>query len=309
MKIRCQQCRKSISIDEAFAGGFCRCPYCKAITKVSGRARGKPATAERPEMPGPAQPAEGEPQEALPVANPANVRGLVALVISGLLVLLAVSAVTAYFWLIRPGGQAPADGPARHAPGRQAQSDLEEQTNPFLRQGVRVAGMEFQPPVVYLLDSSWSMSDFLDPAAAVVRYSIRSLGPQQKFNVMVAREDGLALLSEGWLSGGDEGDARAGEFFRKYLPAGAAELGSGLSRALAARPKTVVLLAAKALQEPGPLIEQARAQNTAILTVSLGAYPEVSEQFSELARQTGGDCAEFSLGRLMNLLCQAPALP
>lgn len=33
-KIRCSECRKKISVDEAFAGSMCRCPYCKAIVMV-----------------------------------------------------------------------------------------------------------------------------------------------------------------------------------------------------------------------------------------------------------------------------------
>ena len=35
IKIRCTECNKKVSIDEAFAGGMCRCPYCKAIVYVS----------------------------------------------------------------------------------------------------------------------------------------------------------------------------------------------------------------------------------------------------------------------------------
>jgi hypothetical protein len=34
IRIICTQCEKQISIDSAFAGGICRCPYCKALVKV-----------------------------------------------------------------------------------------------------------------------------------------------------------------------------------------------------------------------------------------------------------------------------------
>ncbi len=34
IKIRCADCRKRISVDQGFAGGMCRCPYCKAIVLV-----------------------------------------------------------------------------------------------------------------------------------------------------------------------------------------------------------------------------------------------------------------------------------
>ncbi len=34
IKIRCADCRKRISVDQGFAGGMCRCPYCKSIVLV-----------------------------------------------------------------------------------------------------------------------------------------------------------------------------------------------------------------------------------------------------------------------------------
>ncbi len=77
MKIRCTDCEKKISIDNAFAGGVCRCPYCKAIVFVPGStgaatagtrtttpAGGRPAAppsrpitpASRPQAPGASRP-------------------------------------------------------------------------------------------------------------------------------------------------------------------------------------------------------------------------------------------------------------
>lgn len=57
IKIRCVDCKKKISIDEAFAGGVCRCPYCTAIvyvpddTATSKRKRRPEAPTRRPESP------------------------------------------------------------------------------------------------------------------------------------------------------------------------------------------------------------------------------------------------------------------
>jgi len=63
IKIRCVDCKKKISIDEAFAGGVCRCPYCTAIvyvpdesnTKKSKKGRAE-APKRRPEAPRPEAP-------------------------------------------------------------------------------------------------------------------------------------------------------------------------------------------------------------------------------------------------------------
>ena len=62
VKIRCSECHKKISVDEAFAGSMCRCPYCKNIVLVpefvgaevgaaAGARPSAPGRSERPSMP------------------------------------------------------------------------------------------------------------------------------------------------------------------------------------------------------------------------------------------------------------------
>ncbi len=53
VKIRCSECRKKISVDEAFSGSMCRCPYCKSIVMVPKIESPDQATARpRPASPG-----------------------------------------------------------------------------------------------------------------------------------------------------------------------------------------------------------------------------------------------------------------
>ena len=65
IRIKCQQCSRRISIDEAFAGGMCRCPYCKAISLV-------PESAGQGDSPRPASPTErpSAPPPGRPMAPP-----------------------------------------------------------------------------------------------------------------------------------------------------------------------------------------------------------------------------------------------
>ncbi len=62
VKVRCSECRKKISVDEAFAGSMCRCPYCKAIVMVPAggespaRESGEGGRNVRPDQPGQARP-------------------------------------------------------------------------------------------------------------------------------------------------------------------------------------------------------------------------------------------------------------
>ena len=60
LKVRCSECRKKISVDEAFAGSMCRCPYCKSIVMVPIEAAPvsphAPKRSSRPTAPGASRP-------------------------------------------------------------------------------------------------------------------------------------------------------------------------------------------------------------------------------------------------------------
>ncbi len=64
IKVRCDGCQRKISVDQAFAGGVCRCPYCRATTSVPGPVHGRAAQArpdrpDRPDVPPPQEPIVG----------------------------------------------------------------------------------------------------------------------------------------------------------------------------------------------------------------------------------------------------------
>jgi hypothetical protein len=82
IKIRCVDCKKKISIDEAFAGGVCRCPYCTAIVYVpddAGQKKPKKSRAKtparRPKTPGarPTAPTPAAPPSRPQAPTPARV--------------------------------------------------------------------------------------------------------------------------------------------------------------------------------------------------------------------------------------------
>ncbi len=78
IKIRCVDCKKKISIDEAFAGGVCRCPYCTAIVYVPDDAGQKNDTKRRPETPKPRPKAPGaRPESPTTAARTAKAETLV----------------------------------------------------------------------------------------------------------------------------------------------------------------------------------------------------------------------------------------
>ncbi len=100
MRIRCFDCRKKIQIDEAFAGGICRCPFCKSMISVPQKKR-KNKCPERPLEPSAKadssnlQAQKSIQPEQIPIADPAKFVGILKLAITGALV--AAGAVVAFF--------------------------------------------------------------------------------------------------------------------------------------------------------------------------------------------------------------------
>src|SRR5688572_5959054 len=59
--LNCTSCKKSLDIDDAFAGGVCRCQYCGTIQTVPAKVKSSP----RPGTPAAAAAAAAPPQKAL----------------------------------------------------------------------------------------------------------------------------------------------------------------------------------------------------------------------------------------------------
>ena len=298
MKVRCEQCCKKISIDEAFAGGMCRCPYCKAITRAGGGPREARAAA-RPDRPtSPGEPAvvprerAAEPG-AIPLAKPVLIQGVVALALVGLLVLLGAAAVVFSVVKARQPEATPPAAPAE---------------NPFAKAGPNVAGMEIAPPVVYVVDASSGMDGLYDAAGVIVRHSIRSLKQGEKFNLLLVREEGFERLSAGWVAAGPGREARAGKFVEARVPAGATELDRAVREAILLLPDTVVVIAAKGPTDPKRLARQAQPVRCAIYCLSLGS-DTVPKTMEKLASATGGKCKALQTDEIAGWVEDLPPLP
>lgn len=322
IKIRCQRCRKKISIDEGFAGGMCRCPYCKAITKAprsrGGLSRGarpeRPERPDRPQTPRAAgtgeQPGPVESAGAVPLARPVRVQGIVALVLTGFLVLLmALGAILYLNRFYKSGGPGSAGGVSKGISTGGGPETMPDRVEKFTNKGFRIAGMSIKPPVVYVIDSSSGMHLLFDPAVAVVRLSIRTLSERENFNAIVVREEGFKTLAAGWVGGGSAGDDKMKDFSGSSLQAGAADLRAGLVGAIAMKPASIAVLSTRAVSDPEGIIRQARQGGVAIFFVLLGAETEADEVMKKIAVQTGGRCRRFSESDVLDWLANEPSLP
>jgi hypothetical protein len=309
LKIRCTGCKKKISVDEAFAGGVCRCPYCSEIVNVpggemgGGRIRpvepgGRPESPmgvdERPDSPEAAAvstsvPADPAPKpEHIPLARPVMIQGILSIVfLAAFVVMAAAVAFVLYKQLTKPPEIPPTPPPPA--------------SNPF--EGARVGaaaiiGIEVTPPLLYLVDGGGSMSDSISYAQKMVRMSLRTIKEGQ-VNVLVLTDEGVKRANEGFMPAvGAEEKVKA--LFAETHGRGATNLEAGVMEALAAKPATLVVMAAKGLGDDAiaAIVAKAKESKTVVHCIVLMEGADIAEAMKKLATQTGGRCKAFSVAEL-----------
>ena len=368
IKIRCVDCKKKISIDEAFAGGVCRCPYCTAIVYVpddaavkkdkKGRAekpkRRPTAPSRRPESPTttskPSRPespmaisedaadpmadtaidaplgadpmadtaldapagvdtlaetsldipnstkpwktasktaeekalAAAKKQANIPTAAPVKVQGIVAMVLSGLLVVMLSGMIYIAVIFTQP-------------PIVETRPDDYNQTAFTQKDVPSIAGkIEITAPVIYCIDTSKPMAEVFDAAEQIVLVSIKSLKGGQ-FNVILIGEDDDKIMSPKPIASDPAGLTKAKEFIEIEL-CGEGDQVRALQAALAMDPKSVVILAKDNVRGLKGKVEAAfKTKSVPLHAVILGSK---SRGLEDLAKATGGKSRAFTLSDL-----------
>ena len=325
MKIRCQHCRKKISIDDAFAGGFCRCPYCNEIVPVPSRGK-SPAVEARPDRPESPQelqqpphigPISSESAKSLPIANPVRIQGIITIVLSGFLLLILAFGI-ALLIKARASQNSKEGKGVNHTlkevqvqPSNEQDSETvfpEPAINPLTVRGI--AGMDFTSPVIFILDGTSSMQQLFDFGVALIRYSILAMGAGEKFNLIVVSEEGLFSPSDDWLEGGKDGDKRVKEFLSAYAPAGTADLFPAIARAILKKPKSIVIITNRSISNANKIIEKAHKASIKIYLVGLEPLEAGAlETMKILASKTGGDFRHLTASEIMQWIDDAEPLP
>lgn len=298
VKIRCTGCRKKISVDEAFAGGVCRCPYCGATSPVPSPAgvRRPAPRPDRPDVPGAARPGPApstEPETPVPVARPVLIQGVVAIVLAGLLVAMLAGAGVLLAMLRFGSGEPEGESPAPATP----------------MVGVRgtVAGMPVKTPVVFLIDGA--NAETADISAAMVRHFVLASGADDRFNLLFIREEGVDVLSEQWVAGGADGDGKAKAFLTARVGGGATQLAAAFERAAALKPASIVLLGAKGPADPEAISARLREAGIVFFGVNIGGYEADGGTMKTLADVTGGRVRPFTMPEIQQYITDAPSLP
>ncbi|MFW6133575.1 MAG: hypothetical protein ACOC8F_06725 [Planctomycetota bacterium] len=303
VRLRCTGCDKKISVDDAFAGSMCRCPYCKAIVAVPG---GAEVPARRPAVPArrPASPVEDEApaqggKRPVVMARPVRLQGILALVLLAAVVLMAAGAALV---LVRYGpelfqkqqparepapdeaqDEAPEEagaGDARPQPGQPVIVD-DDSDDGVVRTGPRVMGMRVASPVAYCVGlGGWS----LDTARAEMLESIETLDEAARFTVVWSDYEGdVAVMPGGYRPSDAEGASAARQFVERR--ASAHGLADAVVRAakLDPPPKTIVVFAGSPMSDED--IERCRnaaAEAGAEIVVGILA-PHAAENLQRLA--------------------------
>ncbi len=307
IKIRCPECSKKISIDEAFAGGMCRCPYCKALALVPDES-GQPAQGVRPEAPGgrpeepagrpaepggrpeepggapagPTGPAIGE-HEHIPMARPVKVQGIITIVLLILLALMvAVGMTLALMYLPSGGPKLPPEGPPQVDPLAVSKS------------GPAIADIkDIKAPIVYVIDGGSSMRGTFDAARVMASNSIQSLTGGGQFTAIIAREDEDRAMGEEFVPGGESGKEKFESFVKATVPTGATDIARSLTAALERNPGTIVLIARKPVGGAMAAAAKAKEQGVPIVAITIDGDPEVNMSMEKLAETSGGQFRKF----------------
>ncbi len=320
ISLTCTNCRAVLEIDDAFAGGVCRCQTCGAIQTVPSRLKQVAASGKAGPKTLYTRPARGEavPSSGLdelaqivassglssgrlrakaPPAAPAKQapsRGRALLIGGGALVALAIGAG---IWMALP-----AQKDSGRATGLGGATDVAVQRS-LASAGATFCGVPLDDRVViYVLDRGSGTADLFSYLKEVALKSAESLGNDRKFQIIF------------WNNGTDDAYPSAGptyataqnlEAARRALDGiyahGQTDVASALSKAVSAAPDAIVLATGKGWQLDDGFVDQVlkirKGRPIKIHTFALGGT-EPSAILASIAQRTGGESRLVKDGEL-----------
>lgn len=326
--VRCSGCSKKISLDDAFAGGACRCPYCKEINMVgqkgkSGKAKAmKLRSGTRPVSPGarpdspievprtpvdrpesptgsvaastPSPPQPQKQPEHVPMAAPVRFQGLVSLILLGLLLAMLAAAGGAWY-VMQQASSRPIEADGAEAP---IEADAQTPAN-----GDNGKASDLQGRVVFLFDGSASMRDVVQYLRPLAKMYIDTLADDNEFAIMLSTRDKTTTLDEGYLTPAML-DMQKVEDMLDFEPAGEADIESAIAAAaeLNPAPRTVVVFRRDSIANPGELGERLKSKGLRVKVVGIDSTSAAVGSHSILSIVTGATSESFGRDQLHSLV-------
>jgi hypothetical protein len=160
-------------------------------------------------------------------------------------------------------------------------------------------------PTVLVIDAGASMREVFGYAILMAQHRARQLGSDRDLAVLVAREEGVLSLSEGYMSAGTSGAEKIDAGTEALYAGGAttARVTEALLKAIAMEPAAVVLYSAKEV-DAGEVISVAKERGVRVDAYALTRSAAARKSLKALAEATGGNYAAHSAGELDRLVDQ-----
>ena len=308
ISITCTNCKTVLTIDDAFAGGVCRCQNCGTIQTVPAKkASSRPAAPQSAKPPGPrslyqtAAPKTtrldeladavassglargGLTKPAQPDTPPADSpeqqrRNLLPLLLIGLGALVVLLGIVIAVLLLRPGAPASATGGASIATSGPTFCDIP------------INGTS----VIFLLDRGNSMADLFDTLKATTYKTLAQLGPERQFQVILWDNQVNQEHSDEFPHG-QMGNATLGQIddcrrdFQDVVATGESRLAGPLKEAVERHPQTIVIASGRWDLDDDDMtaLRSAASQGMRIHVVQIGNATRNSA-LQQAASSTGG---------------------
>lgn len=331
IRLSCTGCKQTLTIDDAFAGGVCRCQHCGTIQTVPKHLKGQgqkqaPAAAAAP----------GKTQKSL-YQNRARVAGqgsgldelgdVVAssglaenirrsrgqsgrteppknqltpiLLICGavIAVLLVVILVLAFRGGGGGGGKPAANAPA--APSDQPTQAANPTPQPPPAATPTICGLPLEgDSVAYLLDNGGSAQDLINSMTAAALHSAESLGEGRKFQIMFWRPDSPAYPDRSSLAYANADNIKQCQSkVGDVTGFGATSPEDSLKRAILESPATIVLITTKADQiDKDTIAKMDQIRGSSKVRIDLIAIHGIGDNsvLKGFVEKTGGSVKELT---------------
>jgi hypothetical protein len=282
--LTCSKCQRVLQIDDAFAGGVCRCKHCGTIQTVAAendkkkspnspaanvaRDVAKPASQVHPPVQNETPPATGTSLQDLaqivassglagtglrsghlrkPIPKPALNSPL--LIAGGAIILIAVSTLLTW-WLMRPGSTpVPQNSAQNTAPTISSSTPAPQSESAKPPQPTKPSFMGIPlkgPSVVFLLDRGMGTLDTFDAIKAATAKSLPTLGSTIKFQLIFWETDAIVEYPpDGLRDANNENVKAAVEKMTDIFAWGQSKIDRPLEKALAQNPAEIVIATGK----------------------------------------------------------------
>lgn len=325
IELACTKCKAMLSIDDAFAGGVCRCKHCGTIQTVpkqtkraaipaSVTANGRPDTVGQATGSGTglddlaqvvassglgtglgeSRLRKGPPEGTAAVAAaPAGLKRETVLILSvggAIVVLLGIIIA------ILLGSRGKGTGNGTTAKPQVVQAPTGKQVT-----GAHFLGMPIQSSsIIYVLDRGSGMTDVFDQMRVALQNSLATLPPTTQFQVIFWETDSVVAVPAAGMQPATAANVSAAHHAVVDVVAfGQSKVEPALGKAFSQNPTDVILASGKADLDESfvkSVISLRRGRTVRIHTFSLGSGSP--EALRSIALQTGGEFREVGFAEL-----------